>query len=538
MDKINRERVNNIMSDKKFDIDDLFNEDNDDISNNGEKKHQKISSDEIDELLASVKKKNRPSEIKTDEVVENVIEETVPDVADSESDVVAAVPVIGDEKILPDEAKKDSELKKHFGKNSDDEEAEEEDEDEEETNNTPVKKENEKHTDTPKKRKKRSKKGRKKKKKGGIGFNGSIFGGIILVTIILTVSMLLAVGGLTVGMEFYGIGKDENDISFNIPEGSTNEEIADLLFENGIIKNKDLFLMAVKLMKPKKIYPGDITLKPSMSYSDIIEEMEVQRERYETVTLTFIEGSYLVDIADQLEQANVCSADDFLFEFKKDLGYKFESYITDNENAFYSREGYCFPDTYEFYVGDTAYNITKILREHFDSKITDSMYTKMNSMGLTLNDTMTLASIVQLEAANVDEMPRIASVFLNRLNDPDTFPMLQTDTTYKYIDQVIKKKAGNDDMVAHFTEYYDTYAIDGLPAGPICNPGIEAINAVLNPEKTNYYYFCNNLETGETFYAETLEEHEANQIKAGLIEAVENDEDTEEDNGEEYNEYY
>lgn len=538
MDKINRERVTNIMSDKKFDIDDLFNEDNDDISNNGEKKHQKISSDEIDELLASVKKKNRPSEIKNDEVVENVIDETVPDVADSESDEVAAVPVIGDEKILPDEAKKDSELKKHFGKNSDDEDAEEEDEDEEKTNNTPVRKENEKHTDTPKKRKKRSKKGRKKKKKGGIGFNGSIFGGIILVTIILTVSMLLAVGGLTVGMEFYGIGKDENDISFNIPEGSTNEEIADLLFENGIIKNKDLFLMAVKLMKPKKIYPGDITLKPSMSYSDIIEEMEVQRERYETVTLTFIEGSYLVDIADQLEQANVCSADDFLFEFKKDLGYKFESYITDNENAFYSREGYCFPDTYEFYVGDTAYNITKILREHFDSKITDSMYTKMNSMGLTLNDTMTLASIVQLEAANVDEMPRIASVFLNRLKDPDTFPMLQTDTTYKYIDQVIKKKAGNDDMVAHFTEYYDTYAIDGLPAGPICNPGIEAINAVLNPEKTNYYYFCNNLETGETFYAETLEEHEANQIKAGLIEAVENDEDTEEDNGEEYNEYY
>lgn len=538
MDKITRERVTNIMSDKKFDIDDLFNEDNDDISNNGEKKHQKISSDEIDELLASVKKKNRPSEIKTDEVVENVIDETVPNVADSESDEVAAVPMIGDEKILPDEAKKDSELKKHFGKNSDDEETEEEDEDEEETNNTPVRKENEKRTDTPKKRKKRSKKGRKKKKKGGIGFNGSIFGGIILVTIILTVSMLLAVGGLTVGMEFYGIGKDENDISFNIPEGSTNEEIADLLFENGIIKNKDLFLMAVKLMKPKNIYPGDITLKPSMSYSDIIEEMEVQRERYETVTLTFIEGSYLVDIADQLEQANVCSADDFLFEFKKDQGYKFESYITGNENAFYSREGYCFPDTYEFYVGDTAFNITKILREHFDSKITDSMYTKMNSMGLTLNDTMTLASIVQLEAANVDEMPRIASVFLNRLKDPDTFPMLQTDTTYKYIDQVIKKKAGNDDMVAHFTEYYDTYAIEGLPAGPICNPGIEAINAVLNPEKTNYYYFCNNLETGETFYAETLEEHEANQIKAGLIEAVENDEDTEEDNGEEYNEYY
>lgn len=524
------------MSDKKIDIDNLFNEDNDDISDNGEKKQQKISSEEIDELLASVKKKKIMSEINTDDVVEGVIDDAAPDAADEMESGEEAVPVIGEEKRLPDEEKKDSELKKHFGKNSDDEEAEEEDDDEDKPNKTPVRKENEKHTSATKKRKKRSKKGRKKK--GAIGFNGSIFGGIILVTIILTVSMLLAVGGLTMGMEFYGIGKDENDISFNIPEGSTNKEIADLLFENGIIKNKDLFMMAVKIVKPKNIYPGDITLKPSTPYLEIIKKMEEQRERYETVTLTFIEGSYLVDIADQLEQANVCSADEFLFEFKQDLGYKFESYITGNENAFYPKEGYCFPDTYEFYVGDTAYNITKILREHFDSKITDSMYTKMNSMGLTLNDTMTLASIVQLEAANVDEMPRIASVFLNRLKDPDTFPMLQTDTTYKYIDQVIKKKAGNDEMADHYIEYYDTYAIDGLPAGPICNPGIDAINAVLNPEKTNYYYFCNNLETGETFYAETLEEHEANQIKAGLIEAVENDEDTEEDNGEEYNEYY
>ena len=540
------------MSDKKFDVDSLFNDDKDDISFKKEKKSKKSSIDEIDELLASVKNKDKPVINDTD-AVKGIIADTAGDKSDDVSFGEEAEPVIDeDDNSVPQEERNDNDdLKKHFGKNSDDdenedefeEEEDDEEEDEDETETPPVKKSAKKQDEMPKK-KKSSKKGKKRRKKGGIRFNGSIFGGIILVTIILTVSMLLAVGGLTMGMEFYGIGKDENDISFNIPEGSSNDEIADLLFENGIIKNKDLFIMAMKLMKPKTIYPGDITLKPSMPYSDIIEAMEEQRERYETVTLTFIEGSYLVDIAAQLEEANVCSADDFLFEFNKDQGYKFEKYISNNENAFYPREGYCFPDTYEFYVGDTAYNITKILREHFDSKITDSMYTKMNSMGLTLNDTITLASIVQLEAANVEEMPKIASVFINRLNDPDTFPMLQTDTTYKYIDQVIKKKAGNDDMVEHYIEYYDTYAINGLPAGPICNPGIEAINAVLNPAKTNYYYFCNDLETGETFYAETLEEHEANQVKAGLIDAVtdDNEENTEEDNGEEnneeYNEYY
>ncbi len=561
------------MSDKNLDKDGILGNNDDvldDISFKSYKpKKSSVSTDEIDELIASYKKKklDLAKKVKTDIPVEEndtdetpvTVETAVTEVTEDTDETVKVVPaVIEDISEDEDEGEEEEEvtdiavvkndkpvigsdendLKKHFGKDhteddDEDEEEDEEDDDDEEEKPAPVKKSSDKQKAAENNVKKPANgKKKKKKKRGGIGFNGSIFGGIILVTIILTVSMLLAVGGLTLGMEYYGIGKDENTISFNIPEGSSNEEIADLLFENGIIKNKDLFLMAVKIMKPKTIYPGDITLKPSMTYSDIIEEMEKQRKRYETVTITFYEGEYLIDIAAKLEENKVCSADEFLFEFKKNMDYKFEKYITDNENAFYSREGYCFPDTYEFYVGDTAYNITKILREHFDSKITDDMYKKMNDMGLTLNETMTLASIVQKEAASTEEMPKVASVFLNRLNDPDTFPMLQSDTTYKYIDQVIKKKAANEGLVEHYIEYYDTYAIDGLPAGPICNPGIEAIKAVLNAEKTNYYYFCNNTETGETFYAETLEEHEKNLVKAGLAEAVTEDDENEEENGE------
>ncbi len=526
------------MSDKNLDIDGIL-DNNDESLSEQKSARNKHSMDEIDELLASLKKNKTEAVIKPEaenESAETEVERIIEDEEETEAEAETQKQTIGSDS---------DDLKKHFGKMGDDdeEEEEEEDDDEEKSQKPPVRKKAPAASSSRNGKKKGKKSGKKKKKKKrGISFNGSIFGGLILVTIILTVSMLLAVSGLTLGMEFYGIGKDDNMISFNIPEGSSNDDIADLLYENGIIKNKDLFKFAIKLMKPKTIYPGDISLMPSMGYPDIIEEMEKQRDIYETVTITFYEGENLVDIANKLEENNVCDADDFLFEFKKDQGYNFEKYITDNENAFYSREGYCFPDTYEFYVNDTAYNITKILREHFDSKITESMYKKMNARGLTLNETMTLASIVQLEAANVDEMPKIASVFLNRLDDPDTFPMLQTDTTYKYIDNVIKLKAGSDDMIDHYVEYYDTYTMEGLPAGPICNPGIEAINAVLDPADTDYYYFCNNLETGETFYAETLEEHEANQIKAGLVEGVtddtENAEDGGEDNGEEYNEEY
>lgn len=502
------------MSDKNQDIEKLLPDDEsgDDISFK-EEPAEKLSDEEIDRLLEAPEEKEEEQEGDTEDIESE---------AEEESDAEASK---ADEEEDSDDEEEDifgigktEDLKKHFGKAS----MEKEEEEEDIAFGDAAKKKVKKSSSAPRKSSGKGS-GKKKKKKKRFGFNGSIFGGIILVTIILTVSMLLAVGGLTIGMEFYGIGKNENDISFNIPEGSTNDDIAELLYENGIIKNKDLFILAIRFVKPPTIYPGDITLQPSMPYTEMIEKMSVQRERYETVTITFTEGEYLTEIAAKLEENGVCTADDFLFEFNRNLGYKFEGYLSDVDNVFYAREGYFFPDTYEFYVDDTAYNISKTVRDHYETKLTQDMYKKMNDMGLTLNDTITLASIVQLEAANTAEMPKVASVFLNRLDDSDTFPMLQTDTTYRYIDDVIKKMAGNDDTIKHYTEYYDTYAISGLPAGPICNPGIEAINAVLNAEKTNYYYFCNNLETGETFYAETLEEHEENLVKAGLAEAVDDE---------------
>ena len=113
-------------------------------------------------------------------------------------------------------------------------------------------------------------------------------------------------------------------------------------------------------------------------------------------------------------------------------------------------------------------------------------------------------------------MPKVASVFLNRLKEPDTYPQLQSNTTDNYIKNVINKKAVDATSADFYANLYDTYKCTGLPASPICNPGLAAIKAVLNPEKTDYYFFCNNLATGETFYARTNEEHEANKKKAGL----------------------
>lgn len=366
----------------------------------------------------------------------------------------------------------------------------------------------------PKPKNKGSKKKKKKRKKKG-KVNNSLFGGVILVVVILTVSLVLAVGGISMGMEYYGIGKTDEDIRFNIPAGSTNDEIADILVNEGVIKNKKLFMLALKIEKPAAIYPGDITLQPSSGYSEIIENLSQMRESYKTVSITFTEGESLLEIANKLEKNEVCSAEDFLFEFNKNQGYDFENDIDDNGDMFYRMEGYFYPDTYEFYVEDSASNVTKKLREQFEKKY-ETVKSKIKNSGMSLNEVMTLASIVQLEAASESEMPKVASVFLNRLDDPDTYPMLQSDTTTNYINNVIKVEADNTASIEHYTECYDTYQCKGLPAGPICNPGMAAINAVLDPKKTDYYYFCNNLKTGETFYAKTLDEHEENLVKAGL----------------------
>ena len=376
---------------------------------------------------------------------------------------------------------------------------------------------------------KKVKKKKKKKRKNKKGFNNSIFGGLILVTIILTVSLVAAVGGISLGMEYLGIGKTENEVTFNIPKNATTDEIADILIDNKIIENKFLFKVAMRLKRPPVIYPGTITLHPSMGYAGVIDELAVQRETYETVTVTFPEGITLLEAANLLQENNVCTAEDFLFEFNKPQGYEFESKVETNSDSFYSMEGFFFPDTYNFYVNDSAYSVTATLRQHFNDKITESMYAKMKEKHLSLSEVITIASIVQWEANSVEDMPKVASVFLNRLDDPDTFPSLQSDATKNYVEKVIKSVGSDEASIAHYTDCYDTYICEGLPAGTVCNPGIDAINAVLDPDKTEYYYFCNNLETGKSYFAKTLEEHEKNLVKAGLKKADDKDDNKDND---------
>ena len=134
---------------------------------------------------------------------------------------------------------------------------------------------------------------------------------------------------------------------------------------------------------------------------------------------------------------------------------------------------------------------------------------------MSLWEIVTTASIIQAEASDERDMRKISSVIHNRRKNSEEYRRLQCDPTSKYAEKIKKdmKKIGYFDEKK--ANSYDTYKSDGLPAGPICNPSVSAIKAAINPEPTDFYYFCANIKTGEVFYAKTLNEHELNLKKLG-----------------------
>lgn len=361
---------------------------------------------------------------------------------------------------------------------------------------------------------------RKKRKRKRIkGLKFSL--GLIMIFIILGISALLSIIVILLAKEYMGIDKPATTYIIDIPEGASTSEIVDILYDNGIIKVKELFELSLKINDndDQPIVAGEHEISPSMDYGDILTELKTNiQETKEIVTVTFPEGVNIYEAAEILEEEGVCEARTFIHYFNGGFSlddYTFANYLpTESTLKFLKLEGYLFPDTYEFYKDEDAEIVCRKIFNNFDSKITDEHYARMSEINMILDEVITLASIVQKEAGNVSDMKLISSVFHNRLDNPDTFPMLQSDPTRIYAEDVIHTYS--DVINSNMETAYNTYESAGLPPGAICNPGLDAIEAVLYPDDTNYFYFCADVETGETYYAETLEEHNANLELAGI----------------------
>ena len=354
-------------------------------------------------------------------------------------------------------------------------------------------------------------------------------GGVWKILLVLAVLLALAVGGalLFARNEISGNGRPGAEVTVSIPQGSGVSAIAQKLKDAGVIRSAYLFRWYVgQKGAASKLQYGDFTLqKSACSYDAIIAALSTYAKA-ETVRVTIPEGTTAIAIAQKMEAAGLCSAEDFLKEanegdFSK---YTFWQYVPDDVDApdrFMKCEGYLFPDTYEFLKDDTVHNYVATFYAQFDAQITEEMYAELEKQAMTLPELITLASFVQEEAGNSQDS-NVAQVFRNRLADGSPYPRLQSNTSShiqsdddnNYLwNWVAPYYGGWDKIPENIVAAYDTYSCKGLPAGPISNPGIAAIKAALAPqpneEAKDAYFFVTDLK-GSYYYARTLSEHSAN----------------------------
>lgn len=308
----------------------------------------------------------------------------------------------------------------------------------------------------------------------------------------------------------------EKAVTLTIDEQVDTKTVIKMLKNNHLIKNELFCNLFAKFKGYSDNYEtGVFYLKKDMGLEGMILALKATNQTDETVTITFPEGFSVIDIAKKLEANEVCKAKNFIDTLENyNFNYEFlpKSLKADKRKYEYM-EGYLFPSTYEFFVGESPSNVIKKMLDAFkESYVSNDFKAKAEKLGMSADEIVTMASIIQREAANAEQMDDIASVLLNRLNDSATFPRLECDSTTDFLNKDVKeflKIYPDKGTIDYYALYYNTYnnSFEGLPAGAICNPGNDAIKAVLNMQPSQYYYFCHDAD-GDIHLATTLSEFE------------------------------
>ncbi len=287
-------------------------------------------------------------------------------------------------------------------------------------------------------------------------------------------------------------------VVIEIIPGSSLRTIASILEEAHAIRGKWRFKLLAKLVRvERRLKYGEYRFTLPQPPLAILRELA--SGNVTAYFVTFPEGSTMFDVARHIENAGLCSADAIL-EKAADRAFA-RALNIDGE----SLEGYLFPETYKFNRGSTPEVILKRMVEQFHKVVTHDMEHQARAMGLTRKEFITLASLVEKETGREEERAVIAAVFLNRLKkgmrldcDPTVIYGLKLEDN-SFHERLHKKHLKQEGP-------YNTYLNSGLPPGPICNPGLKSISAVLNPAQVNYFYFVSKND-GTHQFSETLAEH-------------------------------
>ena len=321
---------------------------------------------------------------------------------------------------------------------------------------------------------------------------------------------------------------DRNDatpIEVTIPASSSASSIARILYgacgyeKDGLISSTAAFKVYVDFVgKANSLKAGTYILSKNMSIKQIVEELCEGNAPKATVKFTIPEGYTIEGIAKVLMEKGLITSESQLYDAVKSgsafMNFAFIADAAATQNASaraYMMEGYLFPDTYEVYADASVETILIKMLNRFNEVYSEEYLTRMQQLNMTMDQVITLASLIEREAAAPNDFSKVSAVFHNRLNQ--TMP-LQSCASLSYALGVTKYVFNATEQQTE--SLYNTYKYNGLPVGPVCNPGKAAIEAALYPNEEfmqdGYLYFCNQnpAETSELVFAKTYEEHEKN----------------------------
>ncbi len=354
---------------------------------------------------------------------------------------------------------------------------------------------------------------------------GAIVGavkGIIYITAVTVIGIALAIFFvIPVGNDIFALVKEPEIIDVTIPEMATLNDVADIFYESGLISYPRIFKLYCNFTENKKsefygVYlAGDYSLSTTLNYSQLLSSLKPASD-VTILSITIPEGMTTDDIIDLfVEENGIGTREGFIeainnYDWSEDYNYWFINELTDtgwSEDRYYRLDGYLYPDTYYFYSDSTEVEAIARLLDNFEAKFTDAFRSYVAASGMTVDEMVTLASMIEGEARGRSEFGLVSSVFHNRLDHSDSYPYLESDATIMY---AISHDMGSRPETLTGTEYdspYNTYKNRGLPPGPICNPGYEALLYAIYPRSTDYYYFVANTD-GYSVFSSTYSEHQ------------------------------